>query len=249
MSPESDSSPHSTHKSSLLRRAWSLFLIVCIGYTVCDWAKRLNEVTNVSHGVPAPGSMAAAMQASVTERLDQLTHVDAVALMGVLGKTLEENECDWLFQCTSIQHARSRPQLYYHPAGPIVIPTLHTMRGLPQALRRTVGAIWDVGAWAVIMFGSCTVIWAVILIRTAKSADSAWPVYVLVMGAPVWITLMVMLVQWIGEEALQILGAWAVTVLMSFPPSGAITSLILEIPHIVKAPHEVREAAQSIRKP
>ena len=173
-----------------------------------------------------------------------------------------------MFQCTPIQNDHPlpaggglsnavtyltsapplRPRLFYHPGGPIYIPTVHTLLGLPQALWQTAAAIWRAGGWAIVMFGSCGVIWAVVLMRMVKGGWSPWPVYAMVAGAPVWITLMVMLVQWTGEAALHVFGAAAATLLSWIPISGATAALLIEVSACRQCPARAEEGAAGISK-
>jgi hypothetical protein len=245
-------------------KLWALLGIVCVAYTVVEWGHTLYEVMHD----PEPSAFAKALKATVRQQLEQLEKVDSAGLAGVFVDTLETNTCNWIFQCTHIQNEHSllkggglsnavidltsapppRPQLFYHPGGPIYIPTVHTLLGLPKALWETAAAIWRAGVWAVLVFGSCTVIWAVVLIRMVKGGGSPWPVYAIVVGAPVWITLMVMLVQGMGELALHRFGPTVASSLFFLPLSGATVVLLIQLPHLVEAPHELRKALRAFRR-
>lgn len=127
--------------------------------------------------------------------------------------------------------------------GPIRLPTLHTIRGTPHAFHQMVIAIHDKGFWAMTMYLSCTLIWITLWLRKMPLM-----LYILILGGPLSIPLMVTLMQWLCEGLLKLgLAGCAVAAgLMALLPSTAL-ALLVGLHHAVKSPRELFEAVEHLK--
>lgn len=127
--------------------------------------------------------------------------------------------------------------------GPIWLPTLHAIRGTPHALWQMVIAIHDAGIWAIAMYLSCTLIWITLWLRKLPMM-----LYLLVLGGPLSIPLIVTLMQWLCEGLLKLgLAGCAVAAgLMALLPSTAL-ALLVGLHHAVKSPRELVEAVEHLK--
>jgi hypothetical protein len=207
----------------------------------------------------------------VETQLAQLQAVEPMALGGTFVRSLREYECPWVIDCTLINPPAARPARFsqsftvgdpgnweklttpdaarkpppelFHSWG-IPVPTWHTVRGAPFAAMQMARAVWDAGGYARWMFVSCTILWLALLMMVSRADGAAYLMYMLVIGAPIWISLMVGLVQWAAGLALRTVGAglgWLVIALVHVSALG----LLLEAPNVWRAPREIREAAEA----
>lgn len=130
---------------------------------------------------------------------------------------------------------------------PFAIPTLRAIRGTPYALFKTAGAIGSAGGWAIVMFLSCTVIWVVLLVRVANG-ETPMVAYLMVISAPLGISLLVMCVQWICKGALELglAGCLISAGLLALAPSTAL-AMAVEFHHLLKVPGEAVEGIAKVR--
>jgi hypothetical protein len=201
-----------------------------------------------------------AMQASVQRQLADLSNVDASALLDAYTGTLATEDCNWVFVChpkpgnptywiTDARGMLVQAEPVFQPGGGFPVPTGHTFRGTPHALWRAMAKIIHAGGWAIAMFLSCTVLWAALLLRVFASKQGAMSYlpYLLIVAAPFWISFMVMGVQWVGEVALARAG-WAVGLAAIVVAHSGALAVLVGIPHVLKSPREIREAAEGIRR-
>ncbi|MEO8754337.1 MAG: hypothetical protein ABI624_16835 [Casimicrobiaceae bacterium] len=256
---------------AVLRRTWLIFLIIAGVLYCATWAWELHEYfstegdAKIEENRKRYGSFVESMRAGVQHRLDQLKAVDADALVNVYFRTMQTTDCDWLFQCTPLYHqerlgytgprtpvAAADSQLFYHPGWILYVPTSRTVRGTPHALVETATAIRRSGGWAVAMFASCTAIWGVLVLAAIKSrSENEGPgkplvVYLMVLAAPFAIALMVSAVQWVAERALEKVGG-GMGLLVEVLAHSTALALIVGIPHILRSPRELREAAETLK--
>lgn len=136
--------------------------------------------------------------------------------------------------------------------GPIPVPTFHTIFGTPRALAVTISRIWCAGGWAVGMFLVCTLFYILVwrlLTRKDESDGAALYTLLLLAAAPVSIPLLVQSVQWAATGIFDGI-SWVLCgiVLFGLYVGGLGLSLWVAVPHIYKAPHEIAEAAEIIRR-
>jgi hypothetical protein len=200
---------------------------------------------------------AESMRADVQRQLDALTKVDPWTLASKYSETLGKTNCNWFFFCTAIDFGGNNhlqrvanemttvPPPIFVPWSSFPIPTAHTIRGTPYALLVTAGAIAGAGGWAIAMYLSCAVLWGalMVLVLTSKEGSVSYVPYLMLVGAPFWISVLVKCVQWVAEAALARAG-WAVgLVALVLAHSGALAVLV-GIPHVLRSPREIREAAE-----
>lgn len=247
-----------------LRRFWAPFSIILtvlyVWYFACEVYEHYHPED--SHKVEVRESLLDSMQASMMRQQAELKAVDPMALFNVFTTTLEETNCNWIFQCEQkvtelrtfkflgftreLPPAEPEVQLMYHVSGPIYVPTATTIKGGPHALVRMMGAIWDTGSWAVVMFLSCTVIYVALLLAASQGENNGLLVYCMLIGSLIGISLMVAGMQWVGELVLTKAGSVLGMVAALLAPSGAL-ALLVGIPHVMKAPGEVKEAVEVIK--
>jgi hypothetical protein len=202
---------------------------------------------------------AASMQAAVDRQLKALSRVDPWTLASNYSDTLGRTQCNWLFYCKAIDYGgstnldRAVNQLtapvepIFVPGSGFPIPTAHTVRGTPYALLVTAGAIAHSGGWAIAMFLSRTVIWIALwfLVITSKEGSLSYVPYLMVVGAPFWISILVKCVQWVAEAALSRAG-WVVGLAAVVLAHSGALAVLVGIPHAMKSPREIREAAATL---
>ena len=197
------------------------------------------------------------MRAAVQRQLNALSKVDPWTLASKYSETLGKTNCNWLFYCTAIDYGGNDglqravnqmtavPPPIFVPGSSFPIPTAHTIRGTPHALLVTAGVIAGSGGWAVSMYLSCTILWGALMFLavTSKEGSMSYVPYLMLVGAPFWISILVKCVQWVAEAALARAG-WAVgLVALVLAHSGALAVLV-GIPHVLRSPREIREAAE-----
>lgn len=220
-----------------------------------------------------PPKIMVTMRENVGRQIQQVGSVNTYLLAKTLNDDLSTFDCKWYFVCsphpktttynvrfnpdcptchlqlTSNAPAVVPPQLTYSIGG-LPIPTLHTVFGTPHALRIAAAKIVAAGPWAILMFLSCTVIyfsialiWAGVL--SAKQ-ESTSPLIVITLS-PLGITLLANLFQWAAARVFH--GVyWAFGPLITVAVYSSAISLAVAVPHIWKAPHEIAEAAELLRK-
>jgi len=124
--------------------------------------------------------------------------------------------------------------------GPIMVPKWDTIRGTPYALLQMAAAVFKAGPRATAMFLSCTIIFAVFWLRMANSGKAGYFIYMTAIFSPLCISLMVMCVQWVAEEALRTVG-WALGLLTFVATQAAALSLLIGVWHVAKTPRELVE--------
>jgi hypothetical protein len=105
-------------------------------------------------------------------------------------------------------------------------------------------AIHAAGMWAMVMYLSCTLIWITLWLRKMPMM-----LYLLVLGGPLSVPLMVTLLQWVCEGFLKlgIAGCAVAAGLMALLPSTAL-ALMVGLHHAVKSPREFLEAVEHLRR-
>lgn len=137
-------------------------------------------------------------------------------------------------------------KLLYHLGGPIYVPTAMTIKGAPHAFLRMAGAIRGAGSWAVVMFVSCGIIWFALICAVAQGKDSGLMVYCMMIGSLMAVSMMVTAMQGVSELVLGKAGGVLGLAAQLLAPSGAL-ALLAGIPHVMKAPGEVKEAVEVIK--
>jgi hypothetical protein len=145
-----------------------------------------------------------------------------------------------------VQEYDADPKLLYHLAGPVYVPTARTIKGAPHAFLQMAAAIRDKGTWAVVMFVSCGIIWFALICAVAHGKDSGLAVYIMMIGSLAAVSLMVMMMQGMTELVLTKAGSVLGLATSLLAPSGAL-ALLAGIPHVMKAPGEVKEAVEVIK--
>jgi hypothetical protein len=137
--------------------------------------------------------------------------------------------------------------------GPI--PTLHTLLGIPRASFVTVRAILKAGLWAITIFLACGILYfglgapliAVLLSsRGKKDWDNPLILISLLLISPVAVPIAVGGVQW-GAVQLGNAVSWTVGLWVMVATWSAAISVLVGIPHVWKAPREVKEAYDVVR--
>ena len=145
------------------------------------------------------------------------------------------------------QAATSSPGPLFMGNWPFVLPTWRAIRGTPYALIVTAGDIRRDGFWAIGMFLSCTLIWAMLLLRAARS-ETPIVVYPMIIAAPLFIPLMVVCLQWVCEGALDLglAGCLVAAGLLALAPSTAL-ALVVGLRHLYKVPGEAVEGIEKLK--
>ena len=252
-----------------LRRIGARISIITIVIYVAFFLSHMFEYFHTAKVKPAQvhessGSSMESMHNWLKSKYEGLGRVNPRALADVYSYSLVTTNCDWLFQCEPIFHRErsgftgmrtrvtaSDPQLFYHLGWIIYIPTLRTIHGTPYALWETVKAIRNQGFWVVAMFLSCTVIWLAIVVGSVRSKEPG-PMrylvpYLMVLGAVPGISFMVAGMQWMGELVLEKAGSGLGLLVEVLAHSSAL-ALLVSIPHVFKAPREVKEALELLAK-
>ena len=214
------------------------------------------------------------MQNTVHHQSDQIRQVAPFRLAGAFTTDLYDFNCTWYLHCESNESpkmdlseylrthpldtplryreqaitdpAPEKPTSLFYVTGPLPIPTFHTIFGTPHALRAAAASIGAAGGWAVLMFISCTILYFAIWLLLARGDDNRGFFYLwMIMAAPIGIPLVVAAFQLVA--GFFIVGVnWALGLLIYVASLASALSLIVAVPHIVKAPREVLEAAESM---
>ena len=220
-----------------------------------------------------PPGITESMRDTVASQITQLHNVDPRLLADTLVTQLSTFDCHWYFTCyprpaqtvnafsfskpcrscqivfsTTAQEVVP-PELTFKVGG-APIPTWHTVFGAPHALLITAVKIFAAGPWAVIMFLSCTIIYfGLAIITLSRSNEDVPPFIVLIVltVSPLGITLLANGFRWATTEAFQGIN-WALGLLVSVIAYSTAISLAVAIPHILKAPREIVEAAERITR-
>ncbi len=214
------------------------------------------------------------MQNTVSQQIAEIKQVDAFRLSGTFITDLYDFNCTWYLHCESNEppkvdlaeylrtHPLDTPLTYREqsiaepdptpparliiPVGPLPVPTFHTLFGTPHALLTTASSIHAAGAWAVLMFISCSVIYFLVPILLFRNTENRGFIYFwMVMAAPFGIPGVVTVFQFIAQSLFHGVN-WALGLLVVVCGWASALSLIVAVPHIVKAPHEVLEAAETM---
>jgi hypothetical protein len=158
---------------------------------------------------------------------------------GDLGKNIQKAE-------DPTQGSDSNGKLFMGP-GFFPISTWRAIRGTPYAVIKTAGAIRDSGWWAIWMFSSCSLIWLVMLVGTARG-DTPLLAYFMALMAPLGISVMVTCLQWLCKGALHLglIGCLVTSGIMALAPSTAL-ALAVGLRHMWKVPSEVAEGIEKIK--
>ena len=201
------------------------------------------------------------MNTQFKHQVDNLQGKDTGTLAGEFGYFLETRNCPFIFRCESVdalprnatlqqrmENATKTPPVLFVPWSPIPIPTWHTIAGTPRALWYTAQQIAAAGYWAIAVFLSCTLLWLAMLIRAARS-DTLIVGYLMSVGAPLGIGLMVTLTQWLCQAALKSLDAAGCAVVVVFMAilHGTALALLVGLNHISKAPAEIAEGIEKLK--
>jgi hypothetical protein len=136
------------------------------------------------------------------------------------------------------------------------IPTLHTLLGAPRAALVTLRAIFRAGGWAITIFAACFILYLcfgtpVIVFLFREQGKKGWenaPAIVLglFLASPFIVSYIVGGIQWtaaaLGSAASWMVGLWVMAATWS-----AAISVLVGIPHVWKAPREVKEAYHVVR--
>ena len=262
MSPHSQATKAVSKARLLVKRFMATFSILCLvmylGFVAVDswefWRKaRQNELQG------SAAEYQAQMQEAVGRQSAEVKKVDAIRLGWVYTDTLNQTDCSWLFVCQARVFGPGDRGMYRgnHIApkteplfsGPM-IPTGRTMRGTPHALRMMAGAIVQAGGWAVTMFLACTVIWLALLglVLSSDSGSKSMAPWMMLVGSPMFIPLLVWCVQWAAVAAMDRLG-WAVALTAHVAAYSSALAVLVGVRHVWKTPHELRELTQVLREP
>jgi hypothetical protein len=210
------------------------------------------------------------LQKSVQREITQIGSVPPGLLADTLTNDLGAYDCHWYLACTqrparTVYNDFGRPcptcnlemipsseplapaQLTYSIGG-FPVPTLHTVFGLPRALRITVVKVCQAGTWAILMFLSCAVIYFGLALIWASRAKEIHPFFVLLVltVSPAAITILASLIEWAATETFTGI-SWAAAQVVYVIAWSSGASLLVSIPHIYKAPREILEASELIR--
>jgi hypothetical protein len=235
-------------------------LVIYLGILVFEGVKFADEVWN-GEIQPSVAAYKESMRAEVAGQAAELEKVKPFTLLDVMYTTLEGTKCDWLFHCVEIQvqtvmwHGAAIPkaqdvQPILVPGDSFPIPTAHTIRGTPHALKAMVVSIGKAGFWAVLMFAACTVLWVALWVWMMRTDHVIHPYlpYLMIVCTPLAITVMVWCVQWVGQLMLTWIGWWPVTLAAYVAAWSGAIAVIVGLPHAWKTPHELHEAVEGLRK-
>lgn len=266
--------PHSG-KHLNWRAFFAPFSIIATVLYVVFFALELIHYYSEPHETKPP-TFIAAMQNNVSRQIAEIRQVDAFQLAGSFTSDLYDYDCTWYLHCESTEpppldiseYLRThplnapitfpqqttsasvppRPTRLVIPVGPLPVPTFHTLFGTPHALGTAASSIAAAGRWAVLMFISCSVIYAIVLILLFRSSENRGFFYFwMIMAAPFGIPAVVTCFQFIATLVFHGIH-WALGLLVVVCGWASALSLIVAVPHIVKAPHEVLEAAENMRE-
>ena len=233
----------------MLRRFAATFTIFCLALYLCFVAADGWEFWQKAQKHELQASVAdyqQQMQEQVRHQSEALKNVDAINLGRVYLNTLNDTDCSWLFVC----HPRVfGPDDWFtvrgipiaHKIDPpfsgMMIPSGRTVRGTPHALRVTAVAIAQAGAWAVLMFLACTVIWLalVFLVLASDTGSNSYAPWMMLMGSPLFIPLLVWCVQWVAVAAMDRLG-WAVALAAHVAAYSSALAVLVGARHVWRTP-------------
>ena len=100
------------------------------------------------------------------------------------------------------------------------------------------------------MFLACTVIWLALLglVLSSDSGSKSMAPWMMLVGSPMFIPLLVWCVQWAAVAAMDRLG-WAVALTAHVAAYSSALAVLVGVRHVWKTPHELRELTQVLREP
>ena len=214
-----------------------------------DWQKqRKNSDIHTSVGL---------LNITIKEEIDSLQGVDAAGLSGSFGAFLNTYNCPFIVHCESINVApegSSLAERMRHSPDPAPSRSFagglwHDISATPRAIIYTVKEVVQAGYWAVTMFLACTILWFAMLFRAARGSTPI-VAFIMLLGAPLGIGMMVILIQWLCAGALNALGVagCVFAILVMAVIHGTAFALLVGAYDVLKGPREIVEGFEKFKE-
>ncbi len=244
-----------------VRRSLPLaILLLCLGYALYDLVEAgdtfkeefVKQRSNVD-----TSTRVGRMNVMIKDQVGSLQGVDAGGLTGSFGFFLDAYNCPFFIRCEPIpsnSNYTSMADRLSHftdpaPRRSMLGSVWHVISASPRAVLYTCVQIAKAGNWAIAMFLSCAILWFALLVHEARGSTpiAAWVMFV---GAPAGIGLMVMFAQGLCAVAMNTLGfaGCALAVLVMAVIHGTALIVVVGSYHLSKGPREVAEGIAKIRE-